>query len=253
MRRWFIPTVSSPPDSLAFVPGVSAARLRSAVRVLCPCRLGLRPSLGRPSPASQRATRDLWSDPQLLGFTREDLRPECESLALEWVAGASAGATSASGGHPSSRSPDPPGCPRPPAQPPQAPCLLIAPTKVELPGGPDPSGLCCPTVMSRGPFRSCADGVSLGLCPVPLLSLTASSLNPCPSSAFLSSFALSGHWKSTRSPIKASSWGPHFPLKVCILPLKSPEETPLAASRPCSLWPHRRPGASAARVSRGVS
>lgn len=249
MRRWFIPTVSSPPDSLAFVPGVSAARLRSAVRVLCPCRLGLRPSLGRPSPASQRATRDLWSDPQLLGFTREDLRPECESLALEWVAGASAGATSASGGHPSSRSPDPPGCPRPPAQPPSSSLSAHCPHQGGASWGPRPVR----PVMSRGPFRSCADGVSLGLCPVPLLSLTASSLNPCPSSAFLSSFALSGHWKSTRSPIKASSWGPHFPLKVCILPLKSPEETPLAASRPCSLWPHRRPGASAARVSRGVS
>lgn len=224
----------SPPDT-----GFRARRfcglpvLPSACPV--PCRLWLRPSLGRPSPASQRVTCDLRSDPQLRGFTCGDLRPELGELlsraggrglcrghlglwgaSLEqeprstWSLQAHCPATSSSL---SAR------CPRPPVGASWEPVC------------PDWSGLSCPAVMSRGPFWACADGVSRGLCPqsrFPPCQLLPSTHVLPPISCLPSS--LSGPWRSTRSPIKASSWGPHFPFKVCILPVEVPR-----GERP--LWP----------------
>lgn len=205
----------SPPDTLAFVPDVSMACLCSPLRVLSPCRLRLRPSLGRPSPGSQRAICDLWSDPQLLGFTCADLRPELESFSPEWdmPAGASAGATSASGRRPSSRSPDPPGCSRHAAQPPQAPCLPLPPQpQVRASWEPRPAWplLSCRDV--QGPFLIVCRRRLMGALPtVPLSSVTASPLNPHSSSGLLSSFVSQWALEVDQKPRQGLFLGPPLP------------------------------------------
>lgn len=216
VRHWCIPTVVFHPQTL-WLSCLTFLWLACAPRcVSCPPAVfGFVPPWGGPAPAlSGRSVTcglilSCWASPvRTSGLS-------CESFSPEWdmPAGTSAGATSASGRRPSSRSPDPPGCSRRAAQPPQAPCLPLCPQpRVRASWEPQPAWpllSCCDV---QGPFLVVCRRRLMGALPtVPLSSVTASPLNPHSSSGLLSSFVSQWALEVDQKPRQGLFLGPPLP------------------------------------------